>query len=845
MAIIGLALAPFFAMATDTSDVTKSTKYTIPEGCGITIKDGGNSITCESWEGGSQATTMGANIATCLCSPKCMQAPPNHYYYNDPVKKTKQTDTNNITLPVILAWDNVTGWQKEDGGYLWYWSGASGKQTVSSKAFGIRSYVLEIDNSHNELRETKSAGNIFRRILKTTEFDPTNEFYPCFFNSDTTIKWRVRPCCKEDGSYCMPAENAEWWTFRTSPAPEPVWPKDPDWNGDGDAKNISFKDVKLKWCQARIDNSKKPYNDNQPLALSYQLRVYTNENQVVLTGQTIPAVFAKLAQWLQTDKPALKSPLACHYLEKQADNTCKPDVVNPVAPLKVRNSDSFYYWSHKDHPTLDRALFTENLTYYWQIRRCFNNPAAGTESCDINDKNGWGQLWAFTTKNETLNAPNGMVPPNDIVYADAQKARLTGMPGSLQWDVSSGANSFAYDIQKMNADGTAQSLVGNERRTTKSQIFFTKNNSGGQDSESQGFELELDTAYKWRAKSCWPSIPVGNVCDSTWSPWYYFRTTGRAPKIDSLTPAAAANNISLPVNLEWEAVPGAKSYIVTLNDEKIVTQSNNYSADYPKTNQSQIYSWKVQTCADNGGKLCSGETPEISFMTAALGSSQKPLDPANILDNSKLIFNFSWEPVTGAHYYKFVLNYTQKSGKETNAACAPGKKVERTVTENSLAVKKDIGQIYCLGKYEWSVLACLDQDCNDKGADPAVWSFDFVAGGKEIKEGEAILATCGLTNDNPNTEWDDREPCSVKHLLLTVMQALNMILFQVSFILLPILILATGAMYYFQFGGTELMERAKSWWRIIGIGYVLMFFAWAIVGIFLSLSGYGGVWWNI
>ncbi len=844
--VSALLVAPFFCRADDATTTT-STYFNIDKGCGITIKDSasGGDVTCTSWEAGSQTMVSDVNVGTCICSPECLGEPEAHYYYDDPVQKTKQADANNITLPVVLAWDNVEAWQKEDGDVKWYWPALShgDKLTLTSKLFGARSYVLEIDNTHGELNDSASAGGIFRKVMTTTELNSAESpLYPCFFNSDTTIKWRVRPCCKEDGSYCMPEENAAWWQFHTSPAPEPVWPKDPDWNGNSDAKNISFSDIKLKWCEANVSKEKQPYNNNLGASLSYQMRIYSNENQVVLSGKQIPAQFADLAKWLQKDVPALANPLSCHYLEKQQDNTCKADVINPIQSMTIRNSDNFYYWSHIEQPNIDRALFTKNLTYTWQLRQCYNNSNAGDNSCASNSNKNWGQLWKFTTKDEAVSSPAALAPENDSDYANPQAAKLTALPGKLQWSVPNGANSFAYDIQEINGNAS-QSLVGGEARTITSQVSFNKGGSTT-NGANQSIDWKLNTAYKWRIKSCWPSIPVGDVCDSAWSPWYYFRTTGRAPKAELMKPQAAANNIALPVTLQWEAVPGAKSYILTFNGEKITTTTNQYALDYPKVDQNQAYSWKVQTCADINGALCGAESPEISFMTAALGASEKP-NTAETLNNSQLIYNLSWTPVSGAHYYKVTLDYSQKSDKETNSACATGQKIESIVKDSSISVNKSIDQLYCLGKYDWKVLACLDQSCADTGAAPTTWSLNFVPGGAEIKKGATVLAVCGLTNDNPNTPWDDRETCGVKHILLTAEQIINLVLFKVSMILLPLLILGTGAMFYTQFGGPDIKQRVISWWKLIGIGYALLFFAWLIVGIFLALFGYHGAWWSI
>ncbi len=818
-------------------------------GCGATIAGG---IQCQPEQKQSMTNVVEVDVTTCICANACLKTPPGHYYLDDPVNKTKQANENEVTLPVVLAWDHIALWQLENGQYHWEWDGRQGNQAATSKAYGARSYLLEIENKNGELNDDESKGGIFRRILTTNEFNARDLYYPCFYNSDKTIRWRVRPCCKENGSYCQPEENATWWTFRTSPAPEPINFDDPDWNGPAGAKNISYKNLRLDWCHAQVSKEKQPYNENEPYSLSYQMRVYTNENQLVLTGAQIPAKFSDLANWLKKDTPALKNPLACHYLEKQTNNTCKADVVNPIKAKTPRNVKCLannpaidcYWWSHLQLPNTDRALFTKNNTYYWQLRRCFNNTNAGDENCNTQSDKYWGQLWTFTDKNETVPAPALLSPGNDNNYADSQTANLTEMPGRLQWQAPNGANSYGYDIQKISG-GAGASLVNGERRVTTSQVLFAKGNANNSKSEEQNIELELDTAYKWRAKSCWPAIPVGEVCNEPWSDWWYFRTTGRAPKTTSMQPANNAKDLAMLVDLQWESVPGAKSYILDFNGQKITTGNNQHTLDYPAIDQKQSYKWKVQTCADANATLCGPAGPEFTFTTAALGASKTPANASSTLDNSQIAYNLSWQPVAGAHYYKVALEYKEVSEKETNKDCAPGPKVEKIVKDTSIMVDNDINQMFCLGKYQWSVLACLDAQCKDAGATPEIWSFDFVAGGQEIKKGQAVMAVCGMTNDNPNTEWDDREKCGAKHLLLNAMQIINLFLFQMSFWLLPILGLATAGIFFTNFSTPDLKQKVISWWKLIGIGYGLLFFAWLIVGVFLSLFGYSGTWWQI
>lgn len=810
--------------------------------CGTTLKHIDTdktlaTLVCEKWEQALEATIEEVEVARCVCNNTCLETPAEHWYADDPVTKHKQetrqadgTDKN-VTLPAILSWTQDPAWGITDGEYTWYypkkdWCGETVK-VEDDQYSGVHSYLLEIDNTAGQLNETDSEDKMFQQILTTNEFNPTKDIYPCFFNAGTTIKWRVRPCCDTAGEWCLPEDQAEWWTFTTAMAPELLEPQDPDWNGgngtgDSGTAKVDFCSIKLKWCTSPVQKSKRSLNQGEALPLNYQLRVFSNENQILGTAAAPQ----------------------CHYLEKQADGICKPDDINPLEPKTTRN-----WWSHQENPGSDRDLFTKNLTYSWQVRQCFDNPAAGDETCSRNFANNWGQTWKFTTGGAELGNPSLVYPPNDSAYANSENAKLIELPARIAWKAPCGINSFGYDLRK--AGGA--SVLGGEQRTTASQIFFTSKEMAAVGNASiQKIDLALDTAYQWRVRSCWSSsMQSGNTCEANWTPWYSFRTTGRPPKLSSLEPKDGTADLPVSVPLKWESVPGAKSYNIFLNDQKISVKdgASGYSLGYPNIKQNTNYRWKVQTCADANGDVCGPATNELSFATGELGAPQKAQSPKDqetvYTETNTMITQFAWDSVEGARYYKFTLAYVEKSGKETNAACATGKKIETTVTSNSASAGRGVDGVYCLGKYEWSALACLDADCQDVGKTPSTWSFTFTPGTEAPKPGETSLSVCGLPNDNPNTQWDERESCQLKHMLILVEQVLNFFLFKLSFMLLPVLAVATGLIFYTQFGGPNLLGNVMTWWKWIGIGYALIFLSWLITGVMLRIFGYAGVWWQL
>jgi hypothetical protein len=320
-----------------------------------------------------------------------------------------------------------------------------------------------------------------------------------------------------------------------------------------------------------------------------------------------------------------------------------------------------------------------------------------------------------------------------------------------------------------------------------------------------------------------------------------------------MQPGDNSTQVALPVALQWERVPGAFSYLLTLNGKKIpvVKLSNadqiTYQLTYPQITQNQNYTWKMQTCANPNATLCGAASGELSFGTASLGTptnNQHPDDKETIYSQDlPLSYAFIWNAAPGANYYHFVLTYTDKSAQETSSDCATGEKANVYVErQNSYSVSNSLEGIFCLGSYKWTVQACMDSECKDAGPVSPDWTFKLDAGNAPKSSG---LMVCGQAIDDPNTPFDERETCQPKHFLLMIQRIINFILFKLAFWLLPILAVITGVIFYKSLGGPEIWETIKSWWRAIGIGYLLIFFAWIIVGIMLRVFGYTSAWWKI
>ena len=473
---------------------------------------------------------------------------------------------------------------------------------------------------------------------------------------------------------------------------------------------------------------------------------------------------------------------------------CNPEILTPSsedALLPPEFQDEYH------------LFFTKSTTYAWKVSACRDIYA--TECTDFS------QLWRFSSENFTLPKPELIFPPND------QKTPI-GIPVFLQWK-SPYANSFIYDISGIIRGTTSEANIT---------LDFPK--------------ISLDTLYNWKIKPCWDY--EAKKCENFWSEIFYFKTTGAPPNL--ISPISDADNVPIPTTLKWEKVEGAKSYRVKIvgvtSDDGIISEKTEYIFGYPELKQKTTYSWQVKTCADRDGKICGKEwsNPE-SFTTFKLLSPSNPsLKDGEEIFTYQMPTNISWNPVPYAKAYKFTLSYLSKSPEETNE-CPTGKVEEKIVSNPSVFI-----YLNCLGKYEWRVFACLDEHCQETGESSPTWHFTL-SQPKEIKKGG--LLPCGMIADNPKTPWNERDPCEIKHIFIMVKTILDLLLGNLTPLILVLLLIITGVIFYFFSFESTVIGLIKSIWKAVGIGVGIILLSWTIITIFMSILGYKigvyGPWWQI
>jgi len=475
---------------------------------------------------------------------------------------------------------------------------------------------------------------------------------------------------------------------------------------------------------------------------------------------------------------------------------CSPIVLSPDTAKGERLPPDEFWDEHS-------AYFTKKTSYAWKVAAC--KDAYGEECSN------YSQLWRFATADWRLSVKLDL-PAND-------KETPIGLPVVLKW-ISPSANSFNYKVKGV---ASGQTKIDN--------ISFDYP------------QLSPDTVYSWEVQPCWDY--EAQDCEDTWyGPWY-FKTTGKAPQLNY----PVGDNIPIPIKFKWDPVGGAKSYVIKiwggeLDIEKPVEKPE-FSLDYPDLKQEANYSWQVKTCAREGGEACGDYSTPQTFATFRLSAPTEP-SPVNGGQLSAGTKIFSWANVKGAKAYQYQIKYLSLAEKEVDETCPPlvGKNLfekPKTILGNS-----DFVELKCLGQYQWQVAACLDKDCQEVG-EWSNWTFSLVEPG-EIKKGG--LVPCGQAYDNPDTPWNERESCQIKHFFLLIKIILDFIFTRVIPFGLVLLTLATGAMFYLSLGGKVIpIMRIKRMWKYAIIGLLLVFFAWTLVNLILKLVGFNigifGHWYQI
>jgi len=439
----------------------------------------------------------------------------------------------------------------------------------------------------------------------------------------------------------------------------------------------------------------------------------------------------------------------------------------------------------------------ENQRYRWQVATCYLSE--GKEYCSD-----YSQKWGFSV-GTNIRETELIAPPNNINDA-------IGLPVTFKWNRAIGINSYNYNI-------------GGHTGTTSANIITF-----------DWPDFELDTVYNWTIQPC--TDYAAQNCKDWLDPWQ-FKITGAPPVLLAPTGTEALSAV-IPVKLDWKDVSGAGSYeyriLGGISPVKGVVNVSEVVVDYPDLKLNHVYTWQVRTCAHKDGSVCGKWSNLGAFTTFSMGFPVliKPSLNAKIEEPE---IRFSWKPLKGAKYYEYVIK-----NKST------GEEIFHKII-NSDSITHYSYEFPEVGEYEWRVRGCLDSSCGTGGAGP--WSnwrtFNLALTAPPERQGG--LVPCGRLYDDPNTPWDEREQCQIKHLFLLIRNILDFLLWKVATILLILALVAVGVMLYISKGETTIILQVKSALKWIVIGYGLILLAWSIVNFLLALAGFRfqifGHWWEL
>lgn len=108
------------------------------------------------------------------------------------------------------------------------------------------------------------------------------------------------------------------------------------------------------------------------------------------------------------------------------------------------------------------------------------------------------------------------------------------------------------------------------------------------------------------------------------------------------------------------------------------------------------------------------------------------------------------------------------------------------------------------------------------------------------------LVPCGRDWDDPNTPgWDERDPCSFCFLIMLLNQIANFLL-QIASVIAILAFVITGFLFITSSGDPERRNLAKTSFKWIIVGFLIIFLSWLFIDFILSAWGYldplGGEW---
>jgi hypothetical protein len=274
-------------------------------------------------------------------------------------------------------------------------------------------------------------------------------------------------------------------------------------------------------------------------------------------------------------------------------------------------------------------------TYYWRVK----GSAWGTGGT-------WSAVWSFTTTGTPLTAPTLTAPSNGDTTVT--------LPVTLQWDAVAGAVGYLVQISEAaNFSGIGRTIPTKELQVTLPYL-------------PTGVQLY------WRVEA------VAGGVQGPWSAVWSFTLPAVTLTAPTLTaPANGDTTVTLPVTLQWSAVPGATGYGVQISEAADFSgigrnyETKDTQLTLPALPEGVALYWRVRAMVPSGGWGPWSSTPGPwsdvwSFTIPAVTLTAPTLAaPANAATGVTPPVTLQWEAVTGASGYEVQISKVADFSSQT------------------------------------------------------------------------------------------------------------------------------------------------------------------------------------
>ena len=111
------------------------------------------------------------------------------------------------------------------------------------------------------------------------------------------------------------------------------------------------------------------------------------------------------------------------------------------------------------------------------------------------------------------------------------------------------------------------------------------------------------------------------------------------------------------------------------------------------------------------------------------------------------------------------------------------------------------------------------------------------------------LVPCGVDRNNPDTDWNETDDCELKHTFLLVKNLIDFTLWKLAPLIIVLLTIATGVIFYFSLGSADTLAKVRLIWSSVLKGVLILLFSWLFLNFLLGILGFDitifGRWYEI